>query len=183
MVEGPAKDLGTPLDMGNPGRRGRDILPCSALLLAGLISQIPAAVADLNLAEDGVSRYTIVIPSDPSPAEEHAAAELVHYIKVATGAALPVVGNPDAPASRRLLVGATDLSRGLVGAETDIGPEEDAFIVRTVGDDIILLGAGDRGTLYAVYSFLQDPIGCRWLSWSSSFGVSHSLSAPSGPIM
>jgi len=109
------------------------------LLLVGLMAHIPAA-ADINLAEDGAPRYTIVIPGDPSPAEEHAAAELVHYIEAATCATLPVVGNPDAPASHRLLVGATELSRELVGADAAFGPSEDAFIVRTVGDDIILGG-------------------------------------------
>jgi hypothetical protein len=148
---------------------------CAALVLIGFVLGLPVAAADLTLAEDGGSPYTIVIPADPSPAEEHAADELAHYLKASTGATLPIAREPDAPASRRLLVGATELSRKLLDGNPGAGLAEDAFIVRTVGGDVILLGGGARGTLYAVYSFLEDPVGCRWLSWyGDEFVPTHS---------
>ncbi|HDP89648.1 MAG TPA: DUF4838 domain-containing protein [Thioalkalivibrio sp.] len=35
-------------------------------------------------------------------------------------------------------------------------------MMRTVGDDLILGGDRPRGTLYAVFTFLEDVVGCRW---------------------
>ena len=36
-------------------------------------------------------------------------------------------------------------------------------MIRTVGDNLILTGGRPRGTLYAVYEFLERPVGCHWL--------------------
>ena len=36
--------------------------------------------------------------------------------------------------------------------------------MRTIGDDLVLVGGRPRGTLYAVYRFLEDVVGVRW--WS-----------------
>ncbi|MEK7996557.1 MAG: DUF4838 domain-containing protein, partial [Planctomycetota bacterium] len=41
----------------------------------------------------------------------------------------------------------------------------DGLVIRKVGNDLILAGGRPRGTLYAVYTFLEDQVGCRW--WSS----------------
>ncbi|MCX5759303.1 MAG: DUF4838 domain-containing protein, partial [Candidatus Hydrogenedentes bacterium] len=35
-------------------------------------------------------------------------------------------------------------------------------MIRTVGDDLVLVGGRPRGTLYAVYRFLEDVIGVHW---------------------
>jgi hypothetical protein len=45
------------------------------------------------------------------------------------------------------------------------GLGSDGIVIRTIGNDLILAGGEPRGTLYAVYTFLEDHIGCRW--WSS----------------
>ncbi len=42
----------------------------------------------------------------------------------------------------------------------------EGIIIRTIGDDLVLAGGQPRGTLYAVYTFLEDQLGCRW--WSST---------------
>ncbi|MEN6424452.1 MAG: DUF4838 domain-containing protein, partial [Phycisphaerales bacterium] len=42
----------------------------------------------------------------------------------------------------------------------------EGIVIKTVGDDLILAGGRPRGTLYAVYTFLEDQLGCRW--WSST---------------
>ena len=41
-----------------------------------------------------------------------------------------------------------------------MGPEE--WVVRSVGDNLILTGGRPRGTLYAVYRFLEEVIGVHW---------------------
>ena len=43
-----------------------------------------------------------------------------------------------------------------------MGPE--GFTMRTVGRDLVLAGGRQRGTMYAVYTFLDEKLGCRWFS-------------------
>ncbi|MEA3400743.1 MAG: DUF4838 domain-containing protein [Armatimonadota bacterium] len=136
---------------------------------AAMVAAAPDA-AELVIAEEGRTDYTIVLPDEPSPEEQHAAEELAHYLAEATGADLPVVSHSEAPAARRVLVGDSALTRQVVG-EAAIGDlEGDAFLVRTLGDDLVMVGAPPRGTLYAAYSFLEREVGCRWFNW---YGEEH----------
>ncbi|HKQ61720.1 MAG TPA: DUF4838 domain-containing protein, partial [Candidatus Polarisedimenticolaceae bacterium] len=65
---------------------------------------------------------------------------------------------PDGVAA--LWVGPTSpaLAAGLAGTEH----ATEAWIVRSVPRGLVLCGGGPRGTLYAVYHFLEDVLGVRW---------------------
>ncbi|MCK7482461.1 MAG: hypothetical protein M0C28_39075 [Candidatus Moduliflexus flocculans] len=52
------------------------------------------------------------------------------------------------------------------------GLAAESIVVRTAGNDLVLAGGGPRGTLYAVYTFLEDVVGCRW--WTVD-GQPHAL--------
>jgi hypothetical protein len=41
-----------------------------------------------------------------------------------------------------------------------LGP--DGWILRTVGQRLFICGGGRQGTLYGIYAFLEDVLGCRW---------------------
>jgi hypothetical protein len=133
------------------------------LLLAGvslLLSLTSASAAGLVLAEHGRSGYTIVIAPDASATVKHAAQELADDLKQISGAALPVLSQkPRGPA---IFVGASPfLPSGFRKVRLDTLTEE-AFVVRTDRRNIYLAGHDDRGTLYAVYSFLEDHLDARW---------------------
>lgn len=126
------------------------------LLLCGTAGQA------LTLAENGRPRATIVVAPEATPAERTAAAELATYLRKITGAEFSTgAGGGGA----RLLVGPSPEARRLLGAAAvdALGPEE--FVLRTIGNDLLLVGGRPRGTLYAVYSFLDHDLGCRWLNW------------------
>jgi hypothetical protein len=53
------------------------------------------------------------------------------------------------------------------GFSTD-GLGTDGIVLHTVGNNLILAGGAPRGTLYAVYTFLEDYVGCHWWSSQSS---------------
>ncbi|MBD3292612.1 MAG: DUF4838 domain-containing protein [Armatimonadia bacterium] len=113
------------------------------------------------IAQDRASDCTIVLPDEPTAEEAHAAEELAHYLQAATGAELPVVSIGGAPDAKRILLG---------GAALEVAPDVrqlagDAFIVRTVGEDTVLAGNPPRGTLYAVFDFLEREVGIRWFNW------------------
>ena len=116
------------------------------------------------IAENGVAKAVIVIAEDASEPEQHAATELAEFLEQITGAEFEVV-SPPATDSPRLLIGAEAAKL----AEPDFSTEglgTDGVVIRRVDDDLILAGGHPRGTLYAVYTFLEDELGCRW--WSSS---------------
>ncbi|HPS54442.1 MAG TPA: DUF4838 domain-containing protein, partial [Sedimentisphaerales bacterium] len=47
------------------------------------------------------------------------------------------------------------------GLADDIQLGKDGYVIRSSSNQVILSGGGDRGTIYAVYDFLEK-LGCRW---------------------
>ena len=117
----------------------------------------------LTLAEAEHAQAAIVVGTEPTPAEETAAAELALYLRKITGAGFAVMPEGESPKAKRLLVGPSREARRILGGDTvdGLGPEE--YIIRTVGEDLLLVGGRPRGSLYAVYSFLEDDLG--WLEF------------------
>ena len=122
------------------------------------------AAAQMIIAENNAAKAVIVVASDAPEPEQHAAAELADFLEQITGAKFEIV-DPPAAGKSRLLVGPKAAMLGDAQFSTD-GLGSDGIVIRTVGDDLILAGGYPRGTLYAVYTFLEDYIGCRW--WSST---------------
>ncbi|MBM3213769.1 DUF4838 domain-containing protein [Candidatus Poribacteria bacterium] len=125
----------------------------------------------LLLADAGMTEYVITVAAEASAPERHAAQELSRYLGEIAGARFEIVA-PDAKGNRPCLaVGA--------GAATAAGldPEEledlgdDGLLIRTQDPDIVLSGGAGapRGTLYAVYTFLEDTLGCRWWTHEASY--------------
>lgn len=105
----------------------------------------------------------IVIPDPASPTERFAAQELQHFIERLTGSTLPVQSETNRWPADSFLVGrcavSTSLLARLAHPVRDI--QDDSFLLEPGPDGLHLLGGGDRGTLYAVYAFLERQ-GCRW---------------------
>lgn len=128
---------------------------------AGLVTDVRAQ--EVTIAEDGASRAAIVIAADATAAERHAAAELASILKQVTGGDF-AVSDQAAAGQSRLLIGPAAAKRADAAFTTE-GLGAEGLVIRTVGRDLILAGGRPRGTLYAVYTFLEDTVGCRW--WSS----------------
>jgi hypothetical protein len=113
-----------------------------------VLAALPAA--GITLVERGRSTYSIVVTPSASPSEQRAAAELQYFLAEMSGARLPVVNS------------ARGHSIILGGAEGEhLGPE--GFVLRTSGRNLIISGGHERGTMYGVYTFL-DQLGCRWFT-------------------
>jgi len=115
----------------------------------------------LLIADNGEALVTIVRGADPTRPEQVAAEELTSYLSKVTGAAFQTVDEGGVAAGQpAIYIGwtASAKSRG-IDAER-LGEEES--ILRSVPGGLILTGGRPRGTLYAVYTFLEDLLGCRW---------------------
>ena len=102
---------------------------------------------------------SVVVPAEPSPAEEHAAGELIRYIRQMTGRSLSKVVEGEAgERGRAIVLGRT--RDNLAKHNPDEWPSDTIYIGYGEGD-IPIIGQGDQGTLFAAYEFLRDQ-GCRW---------------------
>ena len=140
-------------------------IPLLAVLGLGLL--VSPAAGEVVLASKGKAVARIVLAPDATEPERTAASELGLFLHIVTGG--DFAATPDsAGAGGRLLVGGGAARLASPPLETSsLAPEE--IVVRTTGDDLILAGGGPRGTLYAVYTFLEDVVGCRWWTQTASF--------------
>jgi len=135
-------------------------------------SAVGAAAAEpgIRLAENGKSDYVIVLAAGTDPVERTAAAELRDHLAQVTGAKLEIRREGETPAGApQILLGQTARLRTLLPAldVKSLGP--DAIVIKTVGRDLVLCGRPPRGTLYAVYTLLEDVVGYRWWAAGESF--------------
>ncbi len=100
--------------------------------------------------------WEIVLPEQPTAAERNAAAELRHYLELAAPDGVRTAAGGEAV----FHLGDSAAARQS-GVDVTAMPEE-AWVIRSSGSDVVLAGGGQRGTLYAIYHFLEDIVGVRW---------------------
>lgn len=118
------------------------------------------------IASAGAARAHIHVSSSAGVVAMGAAKELAACLKQITGADPAPISHDANPVAGPLLVIGRDsvLAAGLAaGIDWDgLGP--DGFVIRSVGQHLLLAGATDRGTQYAVTWFLDRTLGVRWLA-------------------
>lgn len=105
--------------------------------------------------------HAIVVPDKPTPQEEYAAKDLRHHLELMTGGAVPIVPEAKRGKAVPLYVGRCKTPPDLHVDLAGLGVE--GIHVKTSGPAILFAG-NRRGVLYAVYTFLQDDLGCRWFT-------------------
>ncbi|HQN02090.1 MAG TPA: hypothetical protein PLL36_13505, partial [Candidatus Hydrogenedentes bacterium] len=121
----------------------------------------------LQLSVDGTTPYVITLAEDAIPAERTAASELQHYLGRITGAVFPVSPEDEVPVDvPQIVVGPSARFRGAFPMIDTTSLPGDTIFIKTQGQQLYLAGSRPRGTLYAVYTFLEDVVGCRW--WTST---------------
>jgi len=159
------------------------VMGAVAAFLAGCCpwSEKPAFV----VAAGGVPTADIVIPEKANGVEQYAADELRYHIGKAIGREPEIVAENTFDPKRaqyHFYLGATEAARKAGLPVGKLADEE--RVLKTVGNGLYLLG-GDaptpkasvtglwgpsaRGTLYAVYDFLENEMGVRWL-WPGPTG-------------
>jgi len=119
------------------------------------------ALAGAALIEPGAAPPPVVVAAGATAAEREAALQLARYLGRATGSTWrvveegPAVG--DAPA---LFVGPSAEAAAAGIDAADLGPDD--WRLRRTGRGLVLAGGRPRGTLYAVFHFLERQVGVRW---------------------
>lgn len=139
----------------------RAILAGCLVLVHGLAAGSLAQQGGVDLAK--LAGWDIVIADDAIPSEVYAAEEFQSFLAQASGIQLPIVTAADRP-DRHVLIGASPwlADAGLQVDVAAMGPEQLRIVVR---DGLIAIAGGrPRGTLYGVYTFLEDYLGVRFLT-------------------
>ena len=116
----------------------------------------------LDIVDKATSNYVIVISETASPSEKHAADELKSFLKEISGADLSIVTDRGDLESHEIILG-DNLHLNQLNVEIDFDAlGDDGFTIRTEGNHLIIAGGRQRGSMYGVYTFLEDYLGCRW---------------------
>jgi len=158
--------------------------------MLALLCQADAAEPAWTLVGDGRPNAVIVVPAKASRAATEGATILSEHLFEMSGARLRVLKESDLgqvnvtdgriePASSErgiktfILVGQGELANQLGQSSEGLGPG--GILIRTTGNALVLLGPDDRtpsdpwGSRYAVTTFLEDTLGCRYL-WPGQSG-------------
>ena len=116
----------------------------------------------VDIVVDGISEYVIVRGENASISEITASTELQKYLKQISGAEIPIVTDSSEPVAKEIVVGKTNREAEGEFNRDELGDE--GFVIKTGDSKLWLVGGEQRGTLYAVYEFLEDYLGCRFFT-------------------
>lgn len=135
---------------------------CIQVLTIAIFIVLNSSLYGITLVENGKSNYSIVIDTKASLSERHAAKELQMFLQMIAGAFIPIRQDNVTSSGSMILVGNSPKVQHLDNTINIADLGDEGFVIKTVGDDLILAGGKLRGSMYAVYTFLEDILGCRW---------------------
>lgn len=124
---------------------------------------VRASNAQVNLVKQHQSSYKIVLPQTFTKNEALAAQVLQQYIREISGAMLPIVNDGEQGSAHEISIGKTNRIK------TPVKLNNDAFLIKTDGNHLVIYGEAEKATLYGVYHFLDAYLGCKKYSTDSAF--------------
>lgn len=143
--------------------RTKTIILCTLILLVLLQNNVNG----ITITDNGKSNYSIVLSTQASESEIHGAQELQHFLQIITGAYLPLCRDNENISGPMILIGNSSALQKVDQSIDFKTLGDEGFIIKTIDPHLILAGGKLRGTMYAVYTFLEK-LGCRWYSAEAS---------------
>ena len=123
---------------------------------------IPVEVETMTITQNNESDYRIVRGVNCSASELNAAQTLQSHIAQICGVTLPLVTDAQEPQAKEIIVGKTNREDGGGYTVDRNALGDEGLMVKTVGQKLVIAGGEKRGTLYGVYTFLEEVLGCHW---------------------
>ena len=126
--------------------------------------EAPAVVTPMTLVEGGETDFVIVTEENPDECILTAVDEMQTYLKKISGAELDYVTEAELAEGRKaIVIGETELEKSITAVDREaIGA--DGFLLYSNGTYLLIAGGDSRGTLYGVYTFLEEYLGVRWFT-------------------
>lgn len=120
----------------------------------------------IKLIDNGTSEYRILIPQDASPSQEWVAKQLQKYILKASNCKLPIEQGFTLNSPYSIVLGHNE---PIIHHVLTVDPDHDkigdeGYYIKTSDETILIIGSETRGTVYGVFSFLEDYLGFRFYS-------------------
>lgn len=116
---------------------------------------------NIFIVKNNIADYTVVIPDNATECEAYSARELVKYLKPAIEKELDIVKESGFKGTKAIYVGRC----GACAEKFDIEKYgEEGFIINVDDDCLYITGNEKRGTLYGVYTLLENYIGWRFFT-------------------
>lgn len=118
-------------------------------------------VKSLMIGDNDISLYTVVYAENASDTVKYAADEFVSYIHASTGIHLSCDTYESCSSEYKIHIGKTEpLPKKILQKLTRMGNE--GYYLLCEENNLYITGDSERGTLYGVYSFLEDHVGIRY---------------------
>jgi len=124
----------------------------------------PQQPDNYQIATKGASKWRIVVSDKASLSEKYAAKELQTFFEQISGVRLPVVDDKGQVRKQEFVIGDNTHLRKLPVKINYKKLGTDGYQLCTVNGSIVITGGRERGTMYGVYAFLENYLGCRWYS-------------------
>jgi hypothetical protein len=111
------------------------------------------------LVKRAASDYSIVVPSQATEIELYAASEMQKFLIYSTGANLPIKTEDQTDYTKAIYIGKTKKAELVLKNINQI--KDDGFIKYSDGQILIIYGLKNKASLYGVYDFLEEQLGCR----------------------
>lgn len=132
----------------------------SALSVSEQLNTTEYPIDILTIFSKAISDFTIIHADAPSETILFAVNDLCSYIEKAAGTRL-AVSDDTISFDDEIVVGITDRDTdSVIAKRAELG--EEGYIIYSEDGRLYITGNTERGTLYGVYSFLEDYLGCRF---------------------
>lgn len=123
---------------------------------------VPDPPPSFPVVRGGVSSHVIVVADDASLSERTAAAEIQLIIVQASGVELPISSVPPDGDIPMIVVGCGLAAQGLGVMDGPESFEEGEYLIRVVGNSVVIAGNPAAGTMHGAHDFLKTAVGVRW---------------------
>lgn len=132
-----------------------------AMFIYLLLFSIQGLSANQSFPDSVSPAYRIILTPTASESEKWAAEELQRWLHEISGDFLLIERNYAAYQGPKIVIGYQDIIKAKTGVEAPADTDE-SFQYFSQDNDIFIYGGKQRGTMYGVFSFLENEFGCRW---------------------
>lgn len=136
-------------------------IPLEALQMKGFSEK---GEGKLTVFDNGESDFSVVIPENCSKTLREAAETLQNVFERMTGTALPVITESQADSSARNIC-----IDSALGTKRPNGDISDGYRIKIGDKNITICGATQAGSRNGVYGFIEDFLGCMFLTPDDTF--------------
>lgn len=141
------------------------IIPVSSNIdYGGSEYQPPQIISPMYIVQNGETDFVIVTEDEPDECILTAVDEMQTYAKKISGVELEYITESKyTENTKAIIIGETKLEKNVTNINrSEIGP--DGFMLYSDGTNLLIAGGDSRGTLYGVYTFLEEYLGVRWFT-------------------